>query len=268
MIVALKQRIKNSPSMKRLFLAAMRIFAPFVAAVTQLFAVRGYLRFFMEWLRFKRLGGTAAVLDFYPCLADRTATTGIDTHYFHQAIWAFKRIMVSGAQEHVDVGSDVRFVGMLTTVTKVTFIDIRPLEIDLTGYTGMNGSIVQMPFPDRTLHSLSSMHVIEHVGLGRYGDPLDPAGSAKACAELMRVLACGGRLYISVPIGKPRVQFNGQRVFDPRVIQSYFAELTLIEFSLVNEAGRYQELVDIQAWQGSEHAGLDFGLGLFVFERR
>jgi hypothetical protein len=35
------------------------------------------------------------------------------------------------------------------------------------------------------------MHVVEHVGLGRYGDALDPKGDARACAELARVLAQG-----------------------------------------------------------------------------
>ena len=68
---------------------------------------------------------------------------------------------------------------MLTTITDVTFIDIRPLELKLDRYTGKKGSIVALPFGDGSVSSLSCLHVVEHVGLGRYGDPIDPDGSKK-----------------------------------------------------------------------------------------
>jgi len=47
------------------------------------------------------------------------------------------------------------------------------------------------------------MNVVEHVGLGRYGEPLDPEGDIKAMRELRRVLAPGGSLLFVVPVGRP-----------------------------------------------------------------
>jgi hypothetical protein len=58
------------------------------------------------------------------------------------------------------------------------------------------------------------MHVIEHIGLGRYGEALDPDGDLKAIRELVRVLAAGGNLLVVVPVGRPRIQFNAHRIYD------------------------------------------------------
>ena len=67
--------------------------------------------------------------DTYPCLFDRTARTSVDSHYFYQHIWAFERIFASSAESHVDVGSNVDFVGLLSVIKKVHFVDIRPLDV-------------------------------------------------------------------------------------------------------------------------------------------
>lgn len=260
----LKNWIKRHKSIKRVSLWFIRIIAPVVQVVSVL-AIPRYITFFSDWRQFRMAGGVAKILDFYPCLNDKTATSAIDTHYFNQAIWAFKRIMKNGAKQHVDVGSDVRFVGMLTTITEVTFVDIRPLEINLAGLTSKSGSIVSLPFTDCSISSLSSMHVIEHIGLGRYGDPIDPYGSTKASAELIRVLEPGGKLYLSVPIGESKVQFNSQRVFAPEEIRQMFGSLKLVEFSIVDADGTYIENVDISTVKLKENTGQDVGLGLYIF---
>ena len=52
------------------------------------------------------------------------------------------------------------------------------------------------------------MHVIEHIGLGRYGDEMDPDGDLKAIDELKRVLSRKGDLLFVVPVGKPKIMYN------------------------------------------------------------
>jgi SAM-dependent methyltransferase len=208
------------------------------------------------------------VLDFYPCLFDRTAASSIDTHYFHQALWAFRHIRQSAAASHVDIASDVNFVGLLTCITRVTFVDIRPLELAIPNYTGLRGSILELPFADGAVESLSCLHVIEHIGLGRYGDALDPLGPERAAREIARVLQAGARAYISTPVGRPRVQFNGQRVFAIPEVAEIFRGLALAEFSLVDAHGTLRENVDPGAADiREEGAGLDCGLGMFVFRK-
>ncbi|GAH77689.1 unnamed protein product, partial [marine sediment metagenome] len=62
-----------------------------------------------------------------------------DPHYFYQDIWAFKRILELGSDSHVDVGSNVKFIGFSTVIKKVTFIDIRPLIANLDNLKSIKG---------------------------------------------------------------------------------------------------------------------------------
>lgn len=224
-----------------------------------------HVSFLSERRRFERMPGGAKVpwRDLYPYLHEKTATTSFDTHYFYQDIWAFGKIVRSKAAGHVDIGSKVDYVGFLTAVTNVTFIDIRPLSARLENLTNLPGSILDIPYPDASVASLSCLHVAEHIGLGRYGDPLDPLGTAKACAELRRVLAPGGNLYFGLPVGKPRVCFNAHRIHSTGQILRYFEGLTLREFSFVDDGGGYTVNADMAVADSAK-----YGCGLFHFSKR
>ncbi len=223
-----------------------------------------YLKFFSELHRYERMTGAERISrrDLYPCMDDRTSTTSFDTHYFYQDIWAFRKIFESGTKTHVDVGSKVDYVGFLSTITQTTFIDIRPLITDLPGFESKAGSILNMPYEDGLIPSLSCLHVAEHIGLGRYGDPLDPLGTVKACRELQRVLAPGGNLYFGLPIGKSRVCFNAHRIHSPDQILEYFSGLKLVAFSFVNDKGRFLQNID-----PAESRNAKYGCGLFQFTK-
>lgn len=255
----MKNWIRSHPKTKRFFLFIIRLSTP-VFSIFNLIALIRYAKFFMDWLRFIHSGGKSSILDFYPCLNDNKSTTNIDTHYFYQAIWAFKNILASGPKSHIDIGSSVDFVGLLTTITDVTFIDIRPLEIKLDRYTGKKGTILALPFNNNSVSSLSSLHVIEHIGLGRYGDPIDPSGSKKACQELQRIIASGGNLYLSLPVGKSRTCFNAHRVHSPKQILEYLPGLKLKQFSVVDDEGNFHEDVSYSSWDN-----LTYGCGMFHF---
>src|SRR3989338_8155866 len=223
-----------------------------------------YISFFAELRQYKRMDGAEdiAIRDLYPILNERTSTTAFDTHYFYQDIWAFRKIFESGVKAHVDVGSKVDYVGFLSAVTQVTFIDIRPLITDLPNLESKSGSILGMPYPDGSVSSLSCLHVAEHIGLGRYGDPLDPLGTVKACRELQRGLAPRGDLHFCFPLGKPRVCFNAHRIHSPDQILEYFSGLKLVEFSFVNDMGRFLHNVD-----PGEGRNAKYGCGLFQFTK-
>jgi hypothetical protein len=77
------------------------------------------------------------------------------------------------------------------------------------------------------------MHVIEHIGLGRYGDPIDPDGDIKSINELKRVVAPGGSVLFVVPVGRPKIEFNAHRIYSYEQIIGYFSGMELKEFSLV-----------------------------------
>lgn len=208
-------------------------------------------------------GGEAARdQDLFPQLGDWREVHELDAHYFHQDTWAANRIAELRPGRHVDVGSRIDLVGFLTAVTEVTFVDIRPLQVDIERLTCVAGSILELPFADRSLESVSCLHVAEHIGLGRYGDPLDPAGSIKAMAELQRVVAPGGHLLFSGPIGRPRTCFNAHRIHDPLAVLELFGELELVEFAVVDDAGRFTRHRDPAAYRD-----LSYGCGMFLLRR-
>ena len=79
------------------------------------------------------------------------------------------------------------------------------------------------------------MHVIEHIGLGRYGDKLAPRDDIKAINELKRVMKKNGNLLFVVPIGLPKIQFNAHRIYSHEQILNYFKDFQIIEFALISD---------------------------------
>jgi SAM-dependent methyltransferase len=227
-------------------------------------SISSYKRYLSDWSRYAALPDAEPLnfLDSYPCLFDRTATTPFDSHYFYQGIWALKAILQSGTHVHVDVGSNIVFAGMLTALTRVVFMDIRPLTVNLDRFTSLSGSILALPLADNSVTSLSCLHVAEHIGLGRYGDSLDTRGTAKAIRELVRVLAPQGHLYFSVPVGKPRLCFNAHRIHSPQQIMDYFHDLELVEFSGIDR-GMFLQGID-----PADLAEASYACSLFHFTKR
>jgi SAM-dependent methyltransferase len=221
-----------------------------------------YVRHWREYAR-KARGNAPRFADSHPCLCDWTSITPFDAHYFYQGGWLARQVAARRPQLHVDVGSSAQMIAVLSAMTSVVHIDYRPLRATLQGLECRAGDILNLPLEDASVNSLSCMHVLEHIGLGRYGDPLDPSGSEKAAAQLARVLAPQGRLYLSVPVGRERTCFNAHRVFDPATIERYFSTLRLESFAYVGDDGIYQQ-------EGHREAirGLEYGCGMFELSRQ
>lgn len=195
-------------------------------------------RFVRHWQVYQRLSGQRLRLrDSYPILTDWVTATPFDPHYFYQGAWLARKFADRLPGLHVDVGSSVLTMSVLSGQVPTVFVDYRPLKAKLTNLQSIAGSLLTLPFANGSIASLSCLHVLEHIGLGRYGDPVDPEGSSKAAGELVRVVALEGRLYLAVPVGRPRVCFNAHRIFSPTEISSMFPSLTLVEFSWVDDAG-------------------------------
>lgn len=255
---------KFNSKFKDLAYFAYRWIMPQGDSFSLLKSITRYPGYFNDIIKYSRMKGAEKIklIDTYPCIHDKTNTTPFDPQYFYQNIWCFKKVYNSRVSHHVDVGSSHVFVGLLTAVTKVIFIDIRPLNVNLENLESKKGTILLMPFPDNSIQSLSCLHVAEHIGLGRYGDPLDPMGTKKAAKELSRVLAADGNLYFSLPIGKPRLCFNAHRIHSPQQILDYFNDLKLMKFSGVDDDGRFLDDIDVSDLKDSSYA-----CGLFWFKK-
>jgi Caenorhabditis protein of unknown function, DUF268 len=171
--------------------------------------------------------------DCRPYLNDRTKATPIDAHYVYHPAWAARILAHTKPEHHVDISSSIHFSTCVSAFVPTTFYDYRPANIRLDSFTSGFADLNCLPFTDQTVPSLSCMHVLEHIGLGRYGDVIDPDGDLKSISELKRVLSPSGSLLVVLPVGMPRIVFNAHRIYSFGQVASYFQELELREFSLV-----------------------------------
>ncbi len=222
-----------------------------------------YFKFWQSYNKYKKMDNAKDMtITARPILGEDTPKTNIDHHYFYQGIWAARHIANAKPEVHVDVGSRAEYVGFLTTITKIKFVDIRPLDAKIDNFENIKGDILNLPFENNSIDSLSCLHVAEHIGLGRYGDPLDPNGTKKACKELARILAPNGNLYFSLPIGRERLQFNAHRIHDPKTILEYFPNLELASFNIVDDKGGYMQNADMDSFKNN-----NYSCGLFIFTK-
>ena len=175
--------------------------------------------------------------DLYPCPDENTSNTNFDRHYVYHTAWAARILKSINPEFHTDISSSLYFVSIVSAFLHVRFYDFRPPELKLSNLDTKHADLSALHFKDASVKSLSCMHVVEHIGLGRYGDPLSPDGDLKAIAELKRVLAQGGSLLFVVPIGKPKIMFNAHRIYSYEQIINYFQELDLKEFTLIPDDG-------------------------------
>lgn len=185
-------------------------------------------------------------------------------HYFHQDLWAARNIYSDAPSKHYDVGSRIDgFIAHLLTFTEVVVIDIRDLKSNIEGLTFIQDNATDLSeFADNSINSLSSLHAVEHFGLGRYGDPINPQAPREVMAELERVLKPGGKLYFSVPVGKERLCFNAHRIFSPGTILDSFSKLQLEDFAAVNDEGDLQKGIKPEVAEK-----FSYGCGLFKFSK-
>ncbi len=227
-----------------------------------------YRRFVADFRKFERLyAGSVRDLELrwthrYPCLDDNTAATTFDAHYTYHPAWAARIIAQTKPPLHIDISSSLNFCTMVSAFVAVEFYDLRPVEISLSGLECKRGDLVRLPFETGSVGSLSCMHVVEHIGLGRYGDPLDPEGDLKAIAELTRVLARGGTLMFVTPVGHPQIRFNAHRIYSYDQVASYFGGLNTQQFALVDDRGEFTVGAD------PDYANRqDYGCGCWWFKK-
>jgi len=170
-----------------------------------------------------------------PYLDDKTSTTGFDAHYIYHPAWAARIVKQINPAVHIDISSTLHFCTQLSAFLPVEFYDYRPAILNLDNLKSERADLTNLFFESNSIESLSCMHTVEHIGLGRYGDPIDPDGDLKAIAELKRVVKPGGSFLFVVPVGKPVVVFNAHRIYDAKAVQELFNGFSLNSFSLVKD---------------------------------
>ena len=208
------------------------------------------------------------VIDYYPVLSDRYVESGnLTHHYFDQDLTMAQRIFKNQPKLHVDIGSRIDgFVAHVASFRPVELFDIRPLTRPIPNVTFRQVDFMQLP--DELIgytDSISSLHVIEHFGLGRYGDPIDVQGHLKALDNIYRVLKPGGRFYFSVPVStRQGIVFNAHRVFRvDYLVQLLEQRYTIDQFWLIDDSNTLRYGLDYRSAAATQSFGCSFGCGMF-----
>lgn len=202
-----------------------------------------------------------------PILTDASSDAGSMTgHYFHQDLYVARRIFEVSPDRHLDIGSRIDgFVAHVAAFRRIEVIDIRPMvsKVDNIGFQQADMMLLP-PNLQSCTDSLSSLHAIEHFGLGRYGDPIDHLGYLKAIENSVDILKPGGTFYFSVPMGPQRVEFNAQRIFSMSyLLQILTKNYEVARFSYVDDIGDFHEDVEITPARIKDNFGCFFGCGIF-----
>lgn len=160
--------------------------------------------------------------------------------YLAHCAWAARMLAKYPPQFHVDFGSYVYFAAICAAfIPRVRFCDIRALGTPIPGLELQITDLTAIAIESSRLESVSCLHVLEHCGLARYGDKLDPRADSKAASELKRVLRLGGKLLMVLPMNEtPRINFNAHRYYSQLDVDLLFSGMRVIEKCLFDPAGR------------------------------
>ena len=233
-------------------------------------SLRGIPRYITGWLRFRRK--FQGQIDFLPCLHDWYEEGGSTrSEYFWQDLHVARQIHLANPAKHVDIGSRIDgFVAHVASFREIEVFDIRPVTASVPGVVFRQADLMNRPesFAEYC-DSLSCLHALEHFGLGRYGDPIDPHGYAAGLCNMAGILRSGGLFYLSVPVGKERVEFNAHRIFDPHSLVRLAAanRLSLRDFAWI---GQKRTLIPSSspAQDIDELGKLRYALGIFTFVKQ
>ncbi len=233
--------------------------------------VKGLIRlpgFAIDYWKFKKkLGGN---LELMPCLHDKNTDSGnVRNEYFWQDLIVAKAIFKKNPHRHVDIGSRVDgFIAHVASFREIEVIDIRALPMTVPNVIVHQADLMSPEFNLNDCDSLSCLHALEHFGLGRYGDPIDPDGWKKGILTMSMMLSLGGRLYLGVPVGRERVVFNAHRIFSINTVLKFCSDTNL----------QLKELMVIKPGEGMLPtkpiietvrylSAIDYALAIMTFEK-
>lgn len=206
-----------------------------------------------------------------PLLSDKNKQNGTPYgHYFHQDFLIARKIFENKPQKHLDIGSRVDgFVAHVAVFREIECFDIRPQSNKMKNVIFKEADLMQLP--DELLNycdSVSSLHAIEHFGLGRYNDNIDAFGHLKAFENIYNILKAHGKFYYSCPMGVQRIEFNSHRVFSLNYLLNIFKEkFNIISFNYVDDRGNLIENPELTIESVKNSFNCKYGCAIFEMDK-
>ncbi len=236
------------------------------------FFITNFFYFLKSYLQFKKQLKNKEKISFFPILNEKNSDAGtVSGHYFHQDLYVAKKVHQNNPSSHLDIGSRIDgFVAHLAVYRKVEVMDIRPLNSKIENIVFKQQDItIENKELENYCDSISSLHALEHIGLGRYGDNIDAYGHIKAINNIYKILKTKGVFYFSAPIGKPRIEFNAHRVFSILELLNILNPLFDINgFSFIDDKGDFHENVDLNINNIKSNFNCYYGCGIFILNKK
>ncbi len=224
----------------------------------------------------EKLGGTKSDFPIHksmPCLYDKIENAGsVNNYYFIQDLYFAQKVFKSNPQKHVDIGSRIDgFVAHIASFREIELLDVRKMDSNIPNVIFKQADLMdENKVPTDYCDSISSLHALEHFGLGRYGEPIDPEGHLKGFKNITKMLKTGGKFYFSVPMGRQRIEFNAHRVFGmPYLLKMVSENYDIISFSYIEDCGHFHKDVDLTRISEEKiNKSFDCKYGCALFELR
>ena len=211
------------------------------------------------------------VTKLYPCYSDAVDTAGVsDTHYFIQDLYVAQRIFQNNPIKHIDIGSRIDgFVAHVASFREIEVFDIRPLDKEIPNVIFRQADIMNI---DSSLYeitdSISSLHALEHFGLGRYGDPIRYDGFLEGFRNITLMLRSGGIFYFSVPLGRQRIEFHAHRVFSLKfLLEMILDKYIVLHFSYIDDENIFHRDVSLKSISFDDF-NFEFGCAIFELKKK
>jgi len=224
-------------------------------------------RYIKDYFLFKKKGGK--IKNTYICLENfQNESLEFKNQFFHSDLLIAQKIFEKNPTNHLDIGSRIDgLVSHLASFRTLDFADIR--NINLTPHKNIDFKRIDIGDENLVISkkyfSISSVGVLGHVGLGRYGDKIDPNGHLKAFKNISNLIERSGLLYLMVPVGLEGVEFNSHRVFNASNLVKTFEHLNffLTEFNYIDDKGDLYIKSKV-----NNTKNLNFGGGIFIFKKK
>ncbi len=141
---------------------------------------------------------------------------------------------------------------------QVIGLDVSAYPFKHPNLVALRADALRIPLVSGSVAAVLAVSVIEHIGIGHYGDPLSEQGDLVAVREIARVLRRGGKALITVPFGLA-MRDDFQRVYDPAGLRALLAPLVVLRVEYARSlSGLWMPCTEAEAalvdWRGSSRA--------------